>query len=471
MILLMATTVFACKEDDVLIPGGSSETLEVSEADKIKSFEVAGGSATVKVKTRALFTLEATGGNWLTVSEIISIGDTTSFQINAGENVNVEARSGKVTLSLKGAEDIEIEVFQDGSSALAVGRSSLEFNSSASEKTVSVNSGDYTVSIENGEGWLSATPSPAGLRVRTEANTGQKDRSAIVVIHVDGYQDAMLRVKQNVYAPPSLIPEILDFTYLGEEQIITVKSDQGVYTATVETDASSWLSARVLPTGLRIKVSDNYDNIRTGEVLVHVEGEDDLVLTVTQGAMPTGTGEGLADRKGWIATARGKFSNGWTSSAVIDGETYPGGSPQLVLDGNVNTGWHTDVAVPEDTAKKITAVPAAPLPHCMVVDMKAPQIVTGVQIDHIPGHPEWVYFKTIRVYLSKTPVIPEEARPIWGTPTEYTYGGGVPFRINISGENDNNKGRYLILYFPDSTCDEGKSPYISFTELNVYVRK
>jgi hypothetical protein len=480
MILLAATAVFACNDDEETGSVGSKqETLNVNEADKSLSFDMAGGSRVISVTASALFTLEAIGGDWLTVSEIASIADTTSFRINVVENPGIETRSGKLALSIKGSASVDIEVLQDGATALTASRQSLKFNSGENETTVTVNAKEYTATVSNGAEWLSTSVSGSELRVWTARNASKSDRTGAILIHVDGLQDLMIRVTQTTYAPPSISPTSLDFTYIGSEKIVTVNSDQSPYTATVNFDPQNkdgeWLTATVSDAGLRIKVSDNYKLYRTAVVTVHVEGPEgvsNIILSVSQGAMPEGGTEMRADRTGWTATARGNILSGWGSDGYFNGTLIRGGNAQLVLDGNVYTGWHTYIGtseVPADTVKgtpAVPATPASPLPQCMVVDMKSPRIVTAIEINHLPG--ENGYFQTIQIYLSESAIAPDIYRPIWGAiRADYTWTGGMPFRIDMTP----SRGRYLILYFPNSSSEGGKSTYISFTELDVYVKE
>jgi uncharacterized protein YjdB len=139
-----------------------------------------------------------------------------------------------------------------------------------------------------------------------------------------------------------------------------------------------------------------------------------------------------------------------------DGGTV-GGEAQLVLDGNIWTGWHSS---------------ANALPQCLVVDMKASLEVDWIGIKHRPdaivhswySSPNtWMYIKTVKVYLSEVSVQPDVYQSSWGAPVgTYVFpGGDTGFTMAL---NPDSKGRYLILLFEDSAV----SNYISFTELEVY---
>jgi hypothetical protein len=149
----------------------------------------------------------------------------------------------------------------------------------------------------------------------------------------------------------------------------------------------------------------------------------------------------VVSRTGWTAESRGG-NHPW-------GEY--GGQPECVLDGNILSGWHSNVG--------------ASLPQCLVIDMKKSLQVSGVHIAHLPGAVanNWIYFNTIEIYLTETAVTPDEYQPSWGEPAAtYTWTGGIdPFTITLSAVTE---GRYMILYFPDSRT----ATYISFAELNVY---
>jgi hypothetical protein len=145
--------------------------------------------------------------------------------------------------------------------------------------------------------------------------------------------------------------------------------------------------------------------------------------------------------QGWTATCR-DGNHGW-------GEY--GGEPEKVLDGNINTGWHTRVG--------------SSLPQCLVVDMQESLPVHHITLWHLPAglSSNWIYYKTIQVYLSDTPVTPDVYQESWGEPVAtYVYPGGFDgVTINF---NPNSKGRYMVVLFLDSSS----STYISFAELEVY---
>ncbi|MDR1222205.1 MAG: Ig-like domain-containing protein [Tannerella sp.] len=148
------------------------------------------------------------------------------------------------------------------------------------------------------------------------------------------------------------------------------------------------------------------------------------------------------DRTGWTATSRNGNHNWGTGG---------GGQPNLVLDGNRNTGWHSTTS--------------APLPQCLVVDMQESYQMDYLMLWHLPNGlaNSWIYFRTIEVYLSDAPVTPDVYQSSWGAPVAtYEYPGGFDgITIKL---NPNSRGRYLVLYFPDSRT----STYISFAELEVY---
>jgi hypothetical protein len=145
--------------------------------------------------------------------------------------------------------------------------------------------------------------------------------------------------------------------------------------------------------------------------------------------------------------------SGWTAESLGGNHDWGEylGTPVAVLDGNKNTGWHSNLNTP--------------MPQCLVVDMKASKLLSHIVLYHLPNGlvNNWIYFKTIEVYLSDTPVTPNVYQSSWGAPAvRYDYPGGIDgFRIDFA---PNSRGQYMILYFPNSTTNN----YISFTELEVY---
>jgi hypothetical protein len=146
-------------------------------------------------------------------------------------------------------------------------------------------------------------------------------------------------------------------------------------------------------------------------------------------------------RREWTAESRNSSHN-WGDM---------GGEPFRLFDGSRGTGWHT--------------APGSGFPQCLVVDMKASLPVHHLMLWHAPEAVEsnWIYFKTIEVYLSDTPIAATERQSSWGEPALiYNYPGGEDGIVLTLPQN--SKGQYLVLYFPDWN----RGAYISFTELEVY---
>jgi hypothetical protein len=211
------------------------------------------------------------------------------------------------------------------------------------------------------------------------------------------------------------------------------------------------LKAEILPSSISQDVTWSSDN--PGVASVDGNGTITAVsfgtakITVTSALDPSQTAEcsvavvAEASRAGWTAESRGG-NHPW-------GEY--GGEPYRLFDGDFNTGWHTNVS--------------SPLPQCLVIDMQESLSVAGVQMEHLTGGlaNNWIYFNHIEIYLTETAVTPGVYQSSWGEPAaKYTWPGGIdPFSITLSALT---KGRYMILYFPDSRTNT----YISFAELTVY---
>lgn len=145
-------------------------------------------------------------------------------------------------------------------------------------------------------------------------------------------------------------------------------------------------------------------------------------------------------RADWTAEAR-NGNHDWGDGG--------GGQPQLVLDGQLTTGWHSRVGTP--------------LPQCLVVDMKELLVVDHVML-YPPGFADWRYLNNVEIYLTKNPIVPDEPNPSWGTPVATaTYSGADSFQINL---DEPTEGKYLAVVFVDSKA--APNSYMSFMELEVF---
>jgi hypothetical protein len=187
-------------------------------------------------------------------------------------------------------------------------------------------------------------------------------------------------------------------------------------------------------------------NFFTAEGFAYTVTAEDGVTTKTYTAKATirELAIVLANKMGWTATARHAY-HPWDDAG--------GGQPELILDGDVTTGWHT------------MANWDAPPPHCIVVDMKEVKAVTSIVMHHHPDHPDWIYYDDIRIYLRNESFDPNND-PGDGALFEYKWDGvSNPLVFDLPEPVD---GRYVIVYFPTVMAP---NPYVSFTELDVYVEE
>lgn len=144
-------------------------------------------------------------------------------------------------------------------------------------------------------------------------------------------------------------------------------------------------------------------------------------------------------RAQWSTTAR-NGNHSWGDGG--------GGQPELLLDGNLATGWHSSVG--------------APLPQVIATDMKVRNEVEGIII-YPPAQTNWRYMNNVEVYVSDTPLPAEEPNSSWGEPVaKASYTGGDSFNIKFSSPVS---GQYMAVVFINSTSG---NTYISFMELEAY---
>jgi hypothetical protein len=145
-------------------------------------------------------------------------------------------------------------------------------------------------------------------------------------------------------------------------------------------------------------------------------------------------------RTGWTADSRGGFQ--------YMGE-YIKGDPICLFDGISRTCWQTKLN--------------SEWPQCLTADMKKELSILTLRI--FPGVKEQrVSLDTIQVFISNTPITPDERQPSWGEPVcTYKYRGGDMAELNLL---PNSKGQYLVLYFP-SNNNKPDQP-ISLREMEVY---
>jgi hypothetical protein len=148
-------------------------------------------------------------------------------------------------------------------------------------------------------------------------------------------------------------------------------------------------------------------------------------------------------RNTWTAEARGG-NHSWSDGG--------GGQPALILDGNMSTGWHS------------YASPPAPLPQCIVIDMKESLAVHHITVCP-PTSASWCYLDDIEIYFSDTPITPDVVQPSWGEPVvklKYPGPRGSSFTVDFP---DIPSTQFVVIYFLTSLSNT----YISFMEFEVYI--
>lgn len=143
-------------------------------------------------------------------------------------------------------------------------------------------------------------------------------------------------------------------------------------------------------------------------------------------------------RTGWVVESR-NGNHPWGDGG--------GGTPDLILDGNIATGWHSRTGTD--------------MPQCIAVDMQQPLSIHHITV-YPPSNAGWRYLKNMSVYLSDTPITPDVPQPSWGEPVaKVLFPGGESITIDFPSVLT---GRYLVILFLDSTSNT----YISVMELEVY---
>jgi hypothetical protein len=144
----------------------------------------------------------------------------------------------------------------------------------------------------------------------------------------------------------------------------------------------------------------------------------------------------------WVADADSYLSN-WGDGK---GTAAAGGFPAQTIDDNLTSAWHST-----------TSAPTNQLPHWVRVDLGTEQTIDRVEIYL---HSRYRYAKTVRIYTSNSSVANVAS---WELAKEYVF----PYPQDVSTTielTEHNRGRYLIIYFVDSTS----GVYSNLAEIYAY---
>ncbi len=199
---------------------------------------------------------------------------------------------------------------------------------------------------------------------------------------------------------------------------------------------------------IKVNADDNFTNIpniKPGvkfeyrSVFLPIKGIDTIKRDWKESDMPFMY---MFPRSSWTAVAKGG-NHEWGDGG--------GGQPNLIFDGDLNTGWHSRVG--------------EELPQCVVIDMKSINTIDNI-ILYPPSTTNWRYIKDVEIYISNNemdPNIPDIPTSTWGEPVaEVQYTGDDSLKINFS---KSFTGRYIAVIFKN-TSNSNKN--ISFMEFEAY---
>jgi hypothetical protein len=211
---------------DIIVTQEQTPLLAVGEEDRVQQFEVSGGSKTIAVTANDAFTVRVEDGKeWCAVSDTAK----TDFKISVTSNPASEERTARITLSLAGAQDIEIVVTQAAASLIvSVEPDRLRFNSGfAGEQTVTVSSNgpEFIFTADVDQSWVTTETVDGTLKVKVALNpnsTAINKRTAKITVRVTGADDVEVEVIQDSCLNKSL----MSAHYVGDDNRTTFANNQ-----------------------------------------------------------------------------------------------------------------------------------------------------------------------------------------------------------------------------------------------------
>lgn len=142
-------------------------------------------------------------------------------------------------------------------------------------------------------------------------------------------------------------------------------------------------------------------------------------------------------------------TEGWSALACSDETASDGGGIASLIDGDLNTYWHSQWEGGD-----------APLPHWVVIDMASSKKISGLEVFRRAGNKD---AKTIQFFVNDNP---DAANGGWAKIAEGVFEDADGLSISVPESVNTSKGRYLKIVLPDSN----REPYISLAEVRVYGR-
>jgi hypothetical protein len=244
-------------------------------------FTVAGGSQTLDISSNATWTV-TNPASWITVSAT-SGWSNGSITVTAAANSANASRTATVTVSINGI-DRTVTVTQ-GTSALSVSPSSLDFTATGGSQTFDISS-NVAWTVANMEPWATVSVSSGSgngtVTVTVTPNSDYASRTATVEVSAGGISRTVDILQEGTPAPASLTvtPSSLDFATAGGSQEVDVVSNRN-WTAVSD---APWLTVtQESGSVLRIAATANTGYARMDSVTVTADGLTQFVY-VTQDA-------------------------------------------------------------------------------------------------------------------------------------------------------------------------------------------
>ncbi|MEN0002750.1 MAG: BACON domain-containing carbohydrate-binding protein [Bacteroidota bacterium] len=230
--------------------------------------------------------------SWLSLSNGPSGSGNGSFSVNCTTNTSTSSRSATVTVS-GGGITRTINVTQQGASPLlTVTPTSINFGSSADDRSITVSS-NVSWSASESASWLSLSNGPSGsgngsFSVNCTTNTSTSSRTATVTVSGGGITRTINVAQQGASPQLTVSPSSVSFSSSADDRSISVSSN----TSWSATESASWLSLSNGPSGsgngsFSVNCTTNTStSSRTATVTVSGGGITRTINVTQQGASP-----------------------------------------------------------------------------------------------------------------------------------------------------------------------------------------
>lgn len=246
----------ACRKEEPTVLKATPESLD---------FEEDGGIQYIDVETNIDNWTVSSTPKWVVVEK----SDGKKIKLTTEVNVEITERQTDFTITAK-EKTVKINISQKPKTTLKTETEQLDFKTEGGAKEIKIISNSKEWSIIQKNDWIEAQKSDDKVLVKVDKNKGKEIRKGSIIIGANK-ETATIEIWQDMEAFVEIEPKVLNFSYRGGTQEISIKRNKKINVAHLA--GTDWLSIDDKEEG-KIRITAEWNPLkqkRQGKYEIRVE--------------------------------------------------------------------------------------------------------------------------------------------------------------------------------------------------------